>query len=371
MMGDFKKLYSFFVFPIFLILSGCASTHEKAHNECIGAKNYYKCLSNKNISNSGFNIRKTSSYRKEFSSCVRSIKKLLKKNYSLSNEAIKVGCSYIAEEYVANPNHIADKVENINVNLQGNKSENLSNVYKLCMIADYSTAFKKDNLDFNQIKNDIKFFCSCEISSYSKMPKRRVNEKIFVGHRTKDDLITQSCWWRRPSQTSQHNGILYYVKNNNRFSSDYGIKINSLKQAKIRKRHGRYLSFMGKTTNKYSGTSSYTIPGTPGYLNCNWGSSGNLYGNSSSFYGGYSSGGNCYGREGTDPIYVPGKAAGVQKNFFKYLLDCEDKTFDRKGDIKTAGQIYRKGWMNIAEDRTALYAHGVFCPILPTLTKEY
>ena len=86
MMGDFKKLYSFFVFPIFLILSGCASTHEKAHNECIGAKNYYKCLSNKNISNSGFNIRKTSSYRKEFSSCLVTYKSEGFENYFLTNE---------------------------------------------------------------------------------------------------------------------------------------------------------------------------------------------------------------------------------------------------------------------------------------------
>ena len=47
-----------------------------------------------------------------------------------------------------------------------------------------------------------------------------------------------------------------------------------------------------------------------------------------------------------DPIYVPGEKGGVQLKVFKYLLDCQEKTVDRKSDMADAdGGIKKLGWI--------------------------
>ena len=370
-----KNIYLYIFFPIIITLVSCSSKTEKAPEECKNSSNYYKCLKDKNINSSKTDIQRTSLYKKEKSQCLNFFKKL--KEQKLQNfpskESINLGCSNMAEEFALNPNHIAKKVNDIYVTTPSDSKKpynDLSTIYKFCMASDQSETFKESGLTFRQIQNDVKFFCSCQANSYSKLPQWTRDGKTFVGHETKDDLIGTSCWWQRPSQVTLNQGILYFVKEGNNFSSEYGIQINSLKQAKIRKKYGRYISFTGLSTNKYEGTSGFTIPGTPGYVNCSWGGSGSSYYDYGYGSGSWSSGGNCYGQEGTDPIDVPGSPAGVQKDFFTYLLDCEDKTFDRKGDIAVSGSIYKKGWMEVKEDNTAIYAEGVFCPIISTLPTE-
>ena len=370
-----KNFYFFIIFPILITLFSCSSKNEKALEECKNASNYYKCLEDKNINSSKPDIQRTSSYKKEKAQCLNYFKKL--KNQKLDNlpskESIDLGCSNLAEEFALNPNHIAKKVSNIYVTTPNNPIRNyndLGTLYKFCMVMDQSEGFKESDLTFRQIQNDLKFYCSCSTNSYSKLPRWSKDGKIFVGHETKDDLIGKSCWWQRPSQVTSNQGILYFVKKGNNFSSEYGIQIKSVKQAKIRNKYGRYISFTGLSTNEYEGTSGFTIPGTPGYLDCSWGGSGSSYYNDGYGTGSWSSGGYCYGQEGTDPIDVPGSPAGVQKDYFTYLLDCEDKTFDRKGDISVSGSIYKKGWMETKEDSTAIYAEGVFCPIISSLPKD-
>ena len=76
-----------------------------------------------------------------------------------------------------------------------------------------------------------------------------------------------------------------------------------------------------------------------------------------------------YEEVGTDPIYVPGKKGGVQLKVFKYLLDCQDKTFDRKGDVADADGGIKKGWMDVFNDGTASFVTDVYCPIISTLPK--
>ena len=81
-------------------------------------------------------------------------------------------------------------------------------------------------------------------------------------------------------------------------------------------------------------------------------------------------GGGCYRKGGTDPIYVPGEKGGVKLKVFKNLLDFQDKTFDRKGDIADADGGIKKGWMDISNDPTAIYAYESYCPIISTLPKQ-
>jgi len=369
-----KIVYYYVLFPILITLVSCSSKNEKALEECKNATNYYKCLKDKNINSSKTDIQRTSLYKKEKSQCLnffKTFKDQKIKNFP-SKESINLGCSNMAEEFALNPNHIAKKINQIYVtnSYDPKKTYNdLSTIYKFCMVSNQSEGFKDSGLTFRQIQNDVKFFCSCQANSYSKLPQWIREGKTFVGHETKDDMIDTSCGWQRPSQVTLNQGILYFVKEGNNFSSDYGIQIKSLKQAIIRKKYGRYISFIGLTTNKYEGTSGYTIPGTPGYLDCSWGGGGSSYYNDGYASGSWSSGGYCYGQDGTDPIEVQGSPAGVQKDYFTYLLDCEDKTFDRKGDIAVSGSIYKKGWMEVKEDVTAIYAEGVFCPIISTLPK--
>ena len=71
-----------------------------------------------------------------------------------------------------------------------------------------------------------------------------------------------------------------------------------------------------------------------------------------------------------DPIYVPGEKGGVKLKVFKNLLDFQDKTFDRKGDIADADGGIKKGWMDISNDPTAIYAYESYCPIISTLPKQ-
>ena len=177
------------------------------------------------------------------------------------------------------------------------------------------------------------------------------------------------------------NGNRIFLPQKDGYSWDYAIKEGSVKQVRIRNQYGRYLSFKARTLNEYAGISGYTIPGKPGYINCSWGSSGS-WGGSGGFYGnndfivggygqggGYSGGGDCYGEEGTDPIKVEGKAGGVEAEVYDYLLDCKDKTFDRKGDIADADRVFKKGWMKTNTEYNAKFVEETYCPMIKILPK--
>lgn len=138
----------------------------------------------------------------------------------------------------------------------------------------------------------------------------------------------------------------------------FGYREETITQAKIRGGYGRYISFTGRSESTYSGSSGFIIPGKEGFIDCRYSGSGNILG--------WSAGGGCYGESGTQPIYVPGEAGGVQSGIFSYLLDCRDKTFDRKGDLQSASGG-RKGWMDISEDPVAAYVADAYCPIIKTL----
>ena len=48
----------------------------------------------------------------------------------------------------------------------------------------------------------------------------------------------------------------------------YNYDPESVMQLKIRGSYGRYLTFIGKTVNEYTGTSGYMMPGSPGSVRC-------------------------------------------------------------------------------------------------------
>ena len=110
---------------------------------------------------------------------------------------------------------------------------------------------------------------------------------------------------------------------------NYGIKESTIRQEKIRGEYGRYISFMGRSKNRYEGSVT------------------------ENFWGGYST--------------IPG---GTEVGMFKYMLDCEDKTFDRKGDKMNAAALIMKGWSDVSNDLTATYAAEYYCPRITRFKKK-
>ena len=53
------------------------------------------------------------------------------------------------------------------------------------------------------------------------------------------------------------------------------------------------------------------------------------------------------GKEEWIQIYVPGEKGGVQLKVFKYPLDFQEKTVDRKSDMADADGGIKKAWMDI------------------------
>ena len=138
----------------------------------------------------------------------------------------------------------------------------------------------------------------------------------------------------------------------------YNYDPDSVMQLKIRGSYGRYLTFIGKTVNTYTGTSGYMNPGSPGSVRCT----------TSPGFGAYSSSYTTCRRSGyVAPTYVPGTPGGVQNRKYRYELDCEDMTFDRKGDY--AGGVVNKGWMSVDNDPTAQAVANKYCSRIHSLPR--
>ena len=138
----------------------------------------------------------------------------------------------------------------------------------------------------------------------------------------------------------------------------YNYDPDSVMQLKIRGSYGRYLTFIGKTVNTYTGTSGYMNPGSPGSVRCT----------TSPGFGAYSSSYTTCSRSGyVAPTYVPGTPGGVQNRKYRYELDCQDMTYDRKGDY--AGGVANKGWMSVDNDPTAQAVANKYCSRIHSLPR--
>ena len=329
-----------------LALPASARVDPGIHEMCLKAQDYKGCIEGNNKKSS----KKRRGYNKTLKRCLAEVRKdrKNKKLLSTSKEETNLACENLANvEY--------EKLEKYYQNkFITNKETNEE--YKLIDV--FGTYFLESSISFkNRNWNKMYQLSLCGAENVYRM--KNVDADDVWGIYGYCDILVN---WSRVV-----NGNILFVPQNNGYSWDYAIKEGSAKQAKIRNQYGRYISFRGRTLNEYAGTSGYTIPGTPGYINCSWGSSGSWGGYGQG--GGYSGGGGCYGEEGTDPIKVEGKAGGVESNSYDYLLDCQDKTFDRKGDALNAERIAMKGWMDINEDPNAIFVSKTYCPVIDILPK--
>lgn len=129
----------------------------------------------------------------------------------------------------------------------------------------------------------------------------------------------------------------------------YSYESSSVRQLKVRGSYGRYITFIGRTSNSWQGTDGYYNPGNPGYVSCTG-------------YGGWTT---CRRIGYVPPSYTPGTSGGAENRYFRYDLDCVDGTFDRKGD-RLQG-IRMRGWLSVTEDPVALMVARRYCPSIHSL----
>ncbi len=79
-------------------------------------------------------------------------------------------------------------------------------------------------------------------------------------------------------------------------------------------------------------------------------------------YGNYNNNSTCVIDQGTPDRVIPGEPARWANEWFDYLLDCKDKTFDRKND--------GIGWQRLIEDPVAVEINREYCTAINTLPKD-
>jgi len=124
----------------------------------------------------------------------------------------------------------------------------------------------------------------------------------------------------------------------------FSYESETVKQLKIRGRYGRYITFKGRTDNKYQGTDGYYESEGKKYSEC-------VNGKCNFFL--------------EPPTYIEGTEGGIENKTFVYELDCKDKTFNRIGDRTGTG--FKKGWMENIEDPVADAVEKKYCNIINSL----
>ena len=346
----------FFLFLV-IFFNTLFISHPKAesiHEKCLKAQDYQGCINalskmDNRDKNKIFDIFKPNKLR----SCIRDLKNLRVNNSNLNTTAQRIG-EFSGEAYDLACKSILVIDKNYNL---------FSDSKKACFLANHHGTLIDDD------KLSKKIFTPKNLSKHCDCYEKE-SFKNYSWDYSKNLNITRSCGVRN-IYTFKNGGYRYFnsdflfaVFHDRNNTWDYALDDNSVKQKKIRKKYGRYITFYGKTNNPYAG--GY-IPEKQGYIDCNWGGSGSSYYDEDYGSGSWSSGGYCYGEEGTDAIIIPD---GVDKSFYKYTLDCTDLTFDRKGDRVNYQGGAMKGWMKIRNDPTAFMAAKIYCPIIKNLPEE-
>jgi len=122
--------------------------------------------------------------------------------------------------------------------------------------------------------------------------------------------------------------------------SPYSYDAGSLQQLHLNGSTGRYIGFSGHTVIEWPATPARLNPGQPGTLQCGQG--------------------NCWLQGAIAPTLTGGTPAGSMRSFFRYQLDCHDRSFNRIGDTRVPA-AFAKGWQPVENDPTALAVAQTWC----------
>lgn len=126
----------------------------------------------------------------------------------------------------------------------------------------------------------------------------------------------------------------------------YSYDAGSLQQLQLNGSVGRYIGFTGHTVIEWAATPARLNPGHPGTLQCRHGT--------------------CWLQGTIAPTLIGGTPAGSMRSFFRYQLDCRDRSFNRIGDTRVPGAV-PKGWQPVENDPTALAVADAWCPRIQEL----
>ena len=349
------RKYLLFFILIFSSNLALKAEIESIHDKCLKANDYEGCvkvLESKNFKKQNVDKSIELPKSKNYAECINELKIIQANEKNFENYVDKYGSISQSSLLLA--------CESMN---DVSKEYNFTDLNKACFITGSDVHLKtKDKLikkAFNP--KNVAEYCKCYESKYDKRLawSDLKNEKIGFSC-----SLTEIYTFLNGGYRFFKPDFLVAVFHNRDNTWDYSLNDSSVKQKKIRKSYGRYITFYGKTNNPFEGD---YIPEKPGFIDCDWGGSGSAYYDEDYGQGSWSSGGSCYGEEGTSEKIIPG---GIDKTFYKYTLDCQDRTFDRKGDRVSYDGIAKKGWMNIWNDPTAVMAADIYCPIISNLPKE-
>lgn len=128
--------------------------------------------------------------------------------------------------------------------------------------------------------------------------------------------------------------------------SPYSYDSSSMRQLALNGSTGRYIGFTGHTVIEWPAEPARLNPGSPGSVQCR---------NQSCWLQGYIA-----------PSLTGGTPAGSMRSFFRYELDCQDRSFNRIGDVRIPRPV-AKGWQPVEYDPTALAVANSWCPRIQEL----
>ena len=123
--------------------------------------------------------------------------------------------------------------------------------------------------------------------------------------------------------------------------SPYSYDDASVRPIVLSGRRDRYLEFVGHTVIEWPAIPARLNQGNPGTVRCERN--------------------RCWRDGYVAPSLTGGTPAGATRSFFTYRLDCQDRTFDRLGDVRIPRSV-PKGWQPVTNDPTALAVANRFCP---------
>lgn len=122
--------------------------------------------------------------------------------------------------------------------------------------------------------------------------------------------------------------------------SPFSYDAGSLHRLTLNGSWRRYIGFTGHTLIEWPASPARLNPGHPGQVQCRSGS--------------------CWLQGYIAPSLIGATPAGSMRSFFRYQLDCQDRTFDRLGDVRVPASL-PKGWQPVENDPTALAVANSWC----------
>ena len=244
--------------------------------------------------------------------------------------------------------------------IEGEISE--KKIYNFC-INEFKEFSKKNKFEYVFIKSKIKNICKC-VRTYD----------VSLGNINFPDWRNRCVTYsgRRISRDKRLSLMEDYRDLSISFFKD------SVHQVNLKGGYGRYLNMIiakekfipAKAAYVQKGTPGYYVPGKPGETVCTTAGGAEYYYQITGVYPDrvttckQTPGTQGYYVAGTPDRYIPAVPAKTLINKSELTIDCQDKTFDIKGDMRGWKKTSVKGYEHVA------YLDSIHCPFIRQIKKQ-